>query len=77
MGGAELAAAEGRGARAMGRLGHEGGECGRARERERGGFWAENGPTDGGFLFLFLFFISYFYFLFIFLLSPFFEQIIS
>jgi hypothetical protein len=69
-GGAELAAAEGRGARAMGRLGREGGECGRERER----VWAGNGPAEGGFLFLF------FYFLFIISISFIsfsFEQIIS
>jgi hypothetical protein len=54
------------GAWAMGRLGREGGECGRARER---GVWAKNGPAEGGFLFLFS--ISYSYFLFLFLLSPF------
>jgi hypothetical protein len=63
------------GARAMGRLGRERGECGREREREGLG---RKRPSRGGFLFHF----SIFYFLFLFLIpisfiSFSFEQIIS
>jgi hypothetical protein len=52
-------------ARAMGRLGREGGNAG-ARERE--GVWAGNGPAEGG---VFPFSFSIFDFLFLFILSPF------
>jgi hypothetical protein len=72
-GGAGLAAAEGRGERARGRLAAwaaRGGERGRGRERE--GVWAGNDPTEGGFsFFYFQILISISYFLFLFLLSPF------
>jgi hypothetical protein len=59
-------------------LGPRGGEEARASGRERGGVWAGNGPTEGGFLFSF----SIFSFLFLFLISISFisfsfEQIIS
>jgi hypothetical protein len=71
MGGVGLAAAEGRGARAMCRLGREGGrKRERAGERE-GGFGPETGQPRGVSFFLFLFSLSYFSFLFLFLLSPF------
>jgi hypothetical protein len=78
-GGAGLAAAEGSaGARAMGRLGHEGERVARACGRERG-FGPET-AQPGGFVFLFLF--SNLYFIFLFLISISFisfsfEQIIS
>jgi hypothetical protein len=65
------------GARAMGRLGHEGGECGRARERERG-IGPETAQPRG--VSFFLFSISYFLFLFLISISFIsfsFEQIIS
>jgi hypothetical protein len=70
MGGAELAAAEGRGARVRGRWAAwaaKKGGCGRARERGRG-FGPETTQSRGEF-FPFSFSISYF--LFLFLLSPF------
>jgi hypothetical protein len=64
MGGARLAAAEGRGARARGSWAAwaaRGGEK-RGRAGEREGVWAENGPAEGDFF-------SFFIFLFLFLIS--------
>jgi hypothetical protein len=69
-GGAELAVAEGRGARVRGDGPRKGGV--RARGRVRGGLGRKRLNRGGGvFPFLFLFLISYFYFSFLFLLSPF------
>jgi hypothetical protein len=47
-----------------GRAGSDGGEHGRAGERERG-VWAGNGPDEGE-CFLFIISISYFYFFYLF-----------
>jgi hypothetical protein len=77
-GGAELAAAEGRGARVRGRWAAwaaKGGSAGaRSRERERGGFGPETAQPRGVSFFFFYFSISYFYFFYLLFL---FEQIIS
>jgi hypothetical protein len=70
LGGVGLAATEGSaGARAMGRLGHEGEKEARACGRERG-FGPETAQPRGGECFPFSF--SNFYFLFLFLISLFF-----
>ena len=61
-GGAELAAAEGRGARARGRWAAWAARGAKesAGTREREGVWAGNGPAEGG-VFPFSFSIFYFY----------------